>query len=54
MNAATELANAKGVAHYAASELHTLLIVYGSDIHPAVVESMTKLQASLANVAKEA
>ena len=54
MYTAAELANAKGVAEHAAAELHTLLIVYGASIPPAVAESMTKLQASLASVAKVA
>ena len=51
MNIAIELAEAKGVAQYAAGELHTLLTVYGANIPQAVAESMAKLQASLAAVA---
>jgi hypothetical protein len=49
-----ELASARGVAQHAAAELHTLLTVWGTEIPPAVAESMAKLQASLANVAKGA
>ena len=45
------LADAQGVADYAAGELHTLLTVYGSQIPAPVAESMAKLHVSLANVA---
>jgi hypothetical protein len=47
------LADTQGVAGHAASELHTLLTVYGPQIPAAVAESMAKLQVSLASVAKE-